>query len=143
MKSPRTMPGDTSWGLPPRGPRLRLAAPGSGFYSLLHCLLDGELAVAHRAEALGAAGDGAVVRDHDHRQAVVLPELLQQGDNLVAGVLVEVAGRLVGEQHSRLLDQRAGDRHALLLTAGQLRRQVPGPVGEPDRGERLRRPRLA
>ena len=33
---------------------------------------------------------------------------------------VEVAGRLVGEQHQRPVDERAGDRDALLLTAGEL-----------------------
>jgi hypothetical protein len=66
--------------------------------------LDGQPAVFHRAEALGAAGDGAVVSDHHHRQALVLPQLLKQADELVAGVLVEVAGRLVGEEDLGLLD---------------------------------------
>jgi len=99
------------------GPQGGPAAPGRVSEDLL---LHRELAVAHRAEALGAAGDGAVVGHHDHGQPLVLPELLEQGDDLVAGVLVQVAGRLVGEQHLGLLHQRAGDRRALLLTAGEL-----------------------
>jgi len=37
---------------------------------------------------------------------------------------IEVAGGLVREDETRLRDQRAGDRHALLLAAGQLGRQA-------------------
>ena len=68
------------------------------------------------------------------------PQLLQQGDDLVPGVLVEVAGGLVGQQHLGLLDQGAGDRHPLLLAAGHLGRQVAQPVAEPDRLQRGRGP---
>ena len=45
---------------------------------------------------------------------------LEQAHDALAGVGVEVAGRLVGEQHQRPVDERPGDRDALLLTAGQL-----------------------
>ena len=54
-------------------------------------------------------------------------------------VAVERAGRLVGEDHPRLADQRARDRDALLLTARHLGRRVIGPVGEPDALEVLHR----
>ena len=37
---------------------------------------------------------------------------------------VEVAGRLVGEEQRGRVDQRARDRDALLLAAGELVRQV-------------------
>ena len=80
------------------------------------------------------------MRDQHQRQPAVLPELLQQGDDVVPGVLVQVPGRLVGQQHLRLLDQRPGDRDPLLLAAGQLGRQVPGPVGQADVREGLRGP---
>ena len=43
---------------------------------------------------------------------------------------VEVAGRLVGEHDRRARDQRAGDRDALLLAAGELRGAVGAPVAE-------------
>ena len=52
-----------------------------------------------------------------------------------AGRLVEIAGRLVGDQDRRVRRQRAGERDALLLAAGELRRIVVEPLGEPDRGE--------
>ena len=35
------------------------------------------------------------------------------------------------------LDQRAGERHPLLLASGQFRRQVPGLVAQPDVGQCL------
>ena len=54
---------------------------------------------------------------------------------LRAGRLVEIAGRLVGDQDGRLGHERAGDGDALLLAAGKLRRIVRQPLGEPDRAE--------
>jgi hypothetical protein len=43
---------------------------------------------------------------------------------------------LVGQQDLGRLDQRAGDGDSLLLAAGQLGGQVPGPVAEADVGQR-------
>jgi hypothetical protein len=40
----------------------------------------------------------------------------------LAGVRIEIAGRLVREQHGRMGDEGARDRHALLLAARQLLR---------------------
>ena len=56
---------------------------------------------------------------------------------------VEVAGRLVGEDHRGLGDQRARDGDPLLLTARQLARPVVGPVGRarPGRARRSARSR--
>ena len=55
----------------------------------------------------------------------------QQIDDLGAGRLVEIAGRLVGDEDRRLGRQRARERHALLLAAGQLRRIVVQPLASP------------
>ena len=72
------------------------------------------------------------MRDHDHRLAVVLDRLVQQLEDLAAGLRVEVAGRLVGEDDCRAGDERARDRDALLLAAGELGGPVGQAVGEPD-----------
>jgi len=61
-------------------------------------LLDGQAAIPHQAGPLRPAGDRAVVRDQDERQAEFAPDFLEQHDDLVPGALVEVAGWLVGEQ---------------------------------------------
>ena len=67
----------------------------------------------------------------------------QQREHLAAGAQVQRAGRLVGEHDLGLADQRPGDRHPLLLAAGELRGAVAGAVAEADRGQRLARPRRA
>ena len=65
-------------------------------------------------------------------------ELAQQRHDLRARARVEVAGRLVGEDDRRPGDDRAGDRHALALAAGELLRAVVQAVPEPDALERRR-----
>ena len=59
----------------------------------------------------------------------------------MAGGRVELAGRLVGEEHGGPVGERASDGDALHLTAGELRGAVPGAVGQPHVGEQLARPR--
>jgi hypothetical protein len=82
------------------------------------------------------------VRDHHGRLPAVLNRLPQQLEDLAAGLGVEVAGRLVGEDDGRLRDESAGDRHALLLAAGELGGPVHPPVLEPDRLDELLEPDL-
>src|SRR5688572_2022520 len=48
------------------------------------------------------------------------------------GPRVEITGRLVGEEQDRIVDERAGDGHPLLLAAGELGRTVMRPVAEAD-----------
>jgi hypothetical protein len=45
---------------------------------------------------------------------------VQQRHDLFAGARVQVSGRLVGEEDRRIVDQRPGNRHPLLLSAGKL-----------------------
>ena len=77
-----------------------------------------------------------VVRDVDHRDA----EPLVQADELVlhalAQLLVERAERLVEQDQLRLEHERAGERHALLLSAGELRRPARAEAAELDHVER-------
>ena len=56
----------------------------------------------------------------------------QEGEDLATGAAVEVAGRLVGEDHRRPSGERAGDGDALLLAARQFARAVVQAVAEPD-----------
>ena len=52
--------------------------------------------------------------------------------DLDAGAAVEIAGRFVGQQHLRLVDERARNRHALLLAAGKLAGMMILAAGEAD-----------
>jgi hypothetical protein len=69
------------------------------------------------------------VRDDQHGHVVGLVQFPQHGQDLLAGGLVEVAGRLVGEHDGRVPGQRPGDRDPLLLAARQLAGAVASPVG--------------
>ena len=76
------------------------------------------------------------VGDHDDGDALVV-EFLEHAHDFDARLAVEVAGRLVGQQQRRLVDQRAGDGDALLLAAGKLVGMMVGALG---RGRRVRAP---
>ena len=59
------------------------------------------------------------------------------GQHRVGGMLVEIAGRLVGEHQRRPVGERPGDGDALLLAAGKLGRPVVEPRAEPELAEQL------
>ena len=61
-----------------------------------------------------AAGHLGVVGDQDHRLPALV-ELLDDVHHLVAAPAVEGAGRLVGQDHRRTVDQCSGDRRSLPL----------------------------
>ena len=81
-------------------------------------------AVAEVQDAPGVAGDVRLVGDEDHGHALLAVEALEDGHDLFARAGVQRAGRLVGQDDGRVVDQRAGDGHALLLAAGELGRPV-------------------
>ena len=67
-------------------------------------------------------------------------EAAHQREDLVGRMGVEVAGRLVGQHQRRRERQRARDRHALLLAAGELARQVVEAVARDRRRAAARAP---
>ena len=93
----------------------------------------GKLCVV-RLEGAGIVGDGAVpqtddavgillrqfgvVSDHDHK--AVFCHILQQLHDLDARLTVQCAGGLVGQQDVGVVDEGAGDGHALHLAARHL-----------------------
>ena len=86
-----------------------------------------------------SAAPANFVGDQHQRHAAlgVLGE--QEIDDLLAGRLIEIAGGLVRHQDGGIGRQRARERDALLLAAGQLRRIVMQAVAESDRAKFLRR----
>ena len=83
-------------------------------------LIDLDLPVAEAHEPRAVLGDVHLVGDEDDGDAALDVEALEDAHHLDAGPRVEVAGRLVGQDDRGLVDQRARDRHALLLAARQL-----------------------
>jgi hypothetical protein len=57
--------------------------------------------------------------------------------HLFGRALVEIARRLVSQQHRRTVDQGAGERDPLAFAAGKLRGQMVRPGGETDLSEQL------
>ena len=97
-------------------------------------------AVDHADDAVGGAADREVVGDDQQRQAALDVEPAQQRGDLLGVGAVEVAGRLVGPHDRGVVDERAGDRHALALAAGELVGHVAarGRAGRPARAPRAR-----
>ena len=89
--------------------------------------------------AFAARGQGRIVGDQHQGGVVVAIQRKQQVADVMAGALVEVAGGFVGKQHARAMHECAGDRHALLLAAGQLGRVVSAARGQADRFQRVAR----
>ena len=78
-------------------------------------------AVVHVRDAVGEVEDAGVVGHHDH--GAVRPDgaLRQQLHHRLAVRGVERGRRLVADDEARLVDQRPGERDALLLAARELR----------------------
>lgn len=84
-------------------------------------------------------GQAFIVSDQDQRRAAFLVQIEQQVADALAGVAVEVAGRLVGEQHVRLGGEGAGDGYPLLFATGELARRMVQALPEPDALEQFGR----
>ena len=68
---------------------------------------------------------------HENDGATHAVQLLKQRQNAERRARVEVAGSLVGKNQHRVVDQRAGDCHTLLLSARHLVRLVHHAVVQP------------
>ena len=62
--------------------------------------------------------------DHHDRVAISVHDLAQECEHAAPGLGVQRSGRLIGEHNLGAGDERAGDRDALLLAAGELRGTV-------------------
>src|SRR5438093_6737468 len=78
--------------------------------------------------------DLGVVRCH-HQRGPEVVDPREQFDDLPARYGIEVAGRLVGDEDARAVDERARDRGALLLNTRELAREMLTPCGEADERE--------
>ena len=78
------------------------------------------------------------VGDQENSRTPGPRRLQQKAQTAFGGLRVEVAGRLVGQNQRRMMDQGAGDGRPLEFTARQARRQVGLPPGQADGGEHLR-----
>src|SRR6266849_3384920 len=87
-----------------------------------------------RLHGAGVAGDVGLVGHHHHRDPLPV-EILEERHDLHAGMRVERAGGLVGQDQDRIVDEGARDGHPLLLPARELGRVMVLPLREADRGQ--------
>ena len=74
----------------------------------------------------------SVMGDEDQSLASFTTCARQQLGDLICVLIIEVADRLVGENERRIVDEGPGNRDALLLSAAQFRRPVPGAIAKTD-----------
>src|SRR5262245_17121469 len=79
------------------------------------------------------------MRRDDEREPVFRVQRVEEVEHALAGVAVEMAGRLVAEEQLRSLCERTGERNALRLTPRELGRKVIELVREADEAEQRRR----
>ena len=79
------------------------------------------------------------MRDHGDGDALVV-ERLEGGHDFDARAAVEVARRLVGQEQRGIVDERAGDGHALLLAARELVGMMVRAIRQAHEFERPQRP---
>ena len=102
-----------------------------------------DLALGHHHEAVRHGQRLLlVVRDHDGGEPELALQLADLDAHLLAQLGVEIGQRLVEQQHVGPDRERARERDALLLAAGQLARQPRRKAVEPHQPQRLARARL-
>src|SRR5438874_2340588 len=101
-----------------------------------------EASLVQSDDTIHLPGDALVVRSHERRAAFAAHQIEELGEDNIRGVLVEVAGGLVGEDQRRLVGERAGHGDALLFAAGKLRRPMVEPLRQAEFAEQLLRPLL-
>src|SRR5438094_4125774 len=89
-------------------------------------LLD-DLTVPHQEDAMGPRAHDRVVGDEDERLALFAVQPDQEVHDLRRRLGVQVSGRFVGPHDGRIVHERPGDRHALLLPRAELGRFVSLP----------------
>src|SRR5262245_18692054 len=104
-----------------------------------HRLVASDLAVAEDDDAPRVFGDVVLVSDDQERDATFSVEPLEDLHDLDRSAAVERAGRLVGQDDRRMIDQRSRDCDALLLSARKLIRMTVLAPGQSDGVERLLR----
>ena len=105
-------------------------------------MLIDDLPIHHVYLAVRPPAKNRVVR-HQYQRDILLDQLFEQAHHLFAGGLIEIAGRLVGQQHGGVHAGGAGNGNALPLPAGKLLRLVIGAIRQSVIFQQLHHARLA
>ena len=86
------------------------------------------LSILHDNDTIAAPGQFAVMGGHDQRDAFIGDQFEQQFKNLDTRVVIQRAGRFIGEQNAWMIHQRATKGGALAFAAGKLLDALVQPV---------------
>src|SRR5690348_1981974 len=89
-----------------------------------------QLSILEGNDAVETPREVEVVGGNQCRETAVADEVEESCQNPLARRVVEIAGRLVGQQDAGIVGQCPDDRDALLLAARQPRRPVPDAARE-------------
>src|SRR6188768_617422 len=73
------------------------------------CLCDFDLTLRQSDRSIGAGRDRSIMSHHDYSDIVLGVQGSQDAQDFLARAVIEVPGRLVGEQYLGVGDQRPGD----------------------------------
>jgi hypothetical protein len=94
-------------------------------------------------QPIRVGGNLFIMRDDQHGLAALFAQRPQPAHHKLPGFAVERAGRLIAHDDRRIAEQSAGNRDALLLSAGELRRAMSGAVAHAESTQQPARPRFA
>src|SRR5262245_6435395 len=95
-------------------------------------------AILHADNALRMPRHIRLMRHHDDRLPALM-QLIEEGEDFLAGSAIEISGRLIRQQNRWTGDESTGDGDALFLPAGKLIGTMPHAVFEADGLQRLLR----
>src|SRR5262249_62374084 len=85
--------------------------------------------------AVAQAGQFLVVSDDDSGQSLFSLQLPDQSMNLISRALIQISGRLVGQEQRWRINQRPGQSDPLPLAPRKLAGTMVGAPGQPDTTE--------
>ena len=98
-----------------RSPSARQFA-GSGICGFSGARIFDDATVSKGNDAVAAPGNGVFVGHHDDGFSDGA-EVVKHAEDLLAGGRIEISGGFVSEQQKWIIDERAGDGDALLLSS--------------------------
>jgi len=102
--------------------------------------IDGNPSVLEPEHIVGQVYQRRVMRGDQRGEALGMNNRPEEPHDLPAGLRVQLAGRLIGDQQLGAASKRPGDRDPLLLTAGQFVRALPGVLVQAHHGQHQRDP---
>src|SRR5260370_20177681 len=101
-----------------------------------------DLTVIHPRNAVGKLENARVVGDHHECPIMTPPHAPEDFHHAAPGLVVELACWFVADDQLRLVHQRAGDRHPLLLATAESRRECAHARAKTNGLENFSRPRF-